>query len=596
MVLVILLVGVFTIIRVFPLGFKRLQQAQSRTTADRLANTLMEQLKADAPNLPQGIVFPSYEPAPAPEFILTEDPDDQSSYAAKNNNPYFTDVNKTRGIIGEGVKVPLPTTSAYGSGSIYALKFGPVYMDRSVDKDTVPTTDPISPFLLVYGAPLRGFNIEAETGNNANVGRYLRTLQNYLIDYDGPNGAQIMFYPSNKDRKFRISFSYLANGKVANKVINDFIVPAAPTSGSPYVWLPIVEGSVTFTDILDGSETVSRDFTRLPSTAGWDASDPYQYKLLSNNVAASSYANVGLIAFNPAGANYSEATTFGQQAFRAYIDYAVLDWHILREDREVPSVFFNSNNVIPLKTTLPYIKRIGDADQGTDTYKGLYSDSSNQVDLQIFDLQGTVARTAANPGLGDPLRGGDLATRDPQFDYWVDYAERGGTYQTGTIYLNAARIKPGSQLRVLYKADGDWAVAVQKAYSRYTQALDNNGFVSPVPTKFDNFGRQGTRLYFNRCDLNKSVTATFQYLNTNGDYVRTQPTLITVDNADGDYAWVDVAGHMPNLKDAASWRVNGAASGASLKVRVIWKDNASESNTWKIQDRDTYLTPTVAGS
>jgi hypothetical protein len=158
---------------------------------------------------------------------------------------------------------------------------------------------------------------------------------------------------------------------------------------------------------------------------------------------------------------------------------------------------------------------------------------------------------------------------------------------------------------------------------------DNNAgtppSIAPRPTGFDSFGRpfaagENTRLYFNRSDLNKSVIAAFDYIRNDDrsggvdTRVRTQPVLLTINRADGDYAYVDLAEEqhkvipptsarsdrryaMAGLKDFNSWGVAGNITGASVKVRVIYRDTGTRAprdleemaRQWRIQDVDTFV-------
>jgi type II secretory pathway pseudopilin PulG len=154
-VLVILLIGVFAVIRVFPLGFQFLQASESKTKSIRLAHNEMERLKNDAANLPDAIRYAHYD-ANGVHFIADEDSDNLIGAAG---NPYFQDVNKFRYVQNEPVKIGLPTPGVFGSGFVYMMKFGPVYLDATVgNPDNAPTTlDALkyySYFLNVKSAPL----------------------------------------------------------------------------------------------------------------------------------------------------------------------------------------------------------------------------------------------------------------------------------------------------------------------------------------------------------------------------------------------------------------------------------------------------------
>lgn len=617
-VLVVLLIGVFAVIRIFPVGFGTLRANESRTIAGRLSRQLMEQLKADEDNLPRGVHYSFYDQSTGTRVFNTEeDPDDLRpvTNAAGRANPYFSDVNKFRFIEGEPVKIPLPTavSGAYQVGSLYTLKFGPIYMDPVVgDPDAVPTTSSqrllFDSYLKVYGAPLRTIRVDSNDGQNPdNYRGYVRGPQTCLVDHGDGSTAYILFAPANKERIFYVSYSYeTASGSDSEDRI-EMTIPG----DMQYVWRPIPNpkngGSASAQDLIEGSVTVERGFGRLKSADAWDGSDPYEYKLLSGNVAAStgktSFANVGVLAFNPSGANYSERTVYGQRAFTAFVDYAVLDWHILREDREVPSTL-SISGIVTLRTTLGFIKRAGQPEADDTIYQGLYRDAGIPVDIQIFDLQGSVARDpAVNPGLGDPLRAGDYdnrATSDADKDYWIDFDERRGTYRTGTLHINTNRVPRGSQLRILYKAEGDWAVAVQKASERYDLRFTQY----PPDGEPGLFTRNlaGRQLFFHHNDLNKSIVATIQYALPNGDVKRIPALKMNIDQsftgANGKrYAAVNVADFITNatlrnefIAAETNWGLASDVNGVSLKTRVIWRDNNSQTNTWRIQDLDTYIT------
>lgn len=633
-VMVILLIGVFAIIRIFPIGFGTLQANENRGMATRLARAQMEQLKSDEDNLPRGVLYSEFDGSGGRQFNTTVDPDDLKDFVDSRSNrvnPYYSDINKFRFIEGEPVKVPLPTAlgaGTFAAGSLYTVKFGPVYMNQAVgDPESVPTSDAqraaFGNYLRVYGSPLRSIQVDADQISTGNAFRMLRGPQTYLLD-PGEDGspARIMFAPSRRERTFLISFSYESNGGILDEEKVPIPVPADQTLRN-YQWFPITTANgASVSEVLPESVVVVREFERLAaSNPDWDDQDPYQFKLISGNIsipaasARDTYANMGVLAFNPAGANYSERTAFGQRAFVAYVDYAVLDWHILREDREVPSVT-RTNNAIPIRVSLPAIKRVGEPEVNGTIYEGLYRDRNAKVDIQVFDLQGRVVRDPIlNPGLGDPLIPGDWAARngaDANADYWIDRDDRNGTYDTGTLYINPDRVPEGSQIRILYKAEGDWAVGIQKAYYRYQQLYNDAGEPQRFPGvgSFDKFGKDGAgsnaQLIFPRSDLNKSVLVTLQYPvavngSTTPEFKRLQPIQMTIDRIVRDpngieYAAIDVFQYIPFLQRdeftqaGNDWRVFGNPAGVSMKTRVIWRDNNSPSNSWRVQDVDTFIT------
>lgn len=660
-VLVILLIGVFLAIRIFPTGFGTLRASENRTGATRLAERLMSLAKGDAAeNLPQG-VLPAYADLNTQKLVVdtSQDPDDLTLDRKAVRNPYFEDINRFRYIKGEQIKVPLPTAGTLTSdkiGSYYTVKFGPMYMAYDVGnvkvglRDSAPSADGsqdglYSSFLSVRGAALTP--IRGESRNGVNAARALRGPQTYIIDYGGDedgDGAAIMFAArpvpnsplpprARAFRTFRASFSYEDdddNFETATGIIIEVADGATPTWQQVRVRNPSdKEPDPPYArNILPGSITVTREFDRIGYQQAWDTDDPYQYKLASDNLSDESGtiftdANIGALMFNPAGANYSEQTPYGQRAFTAFVDYAVLDWHIIRDDIEVPSVSTGTSNLIPIRTTLYPIKESGDPQPDLSVYYNIFRDPNpgNATDLVVVNL--------SNPGSG-PLKVGSYRKPETDDDILVDYNPRGGSYRTGTLYVNTSRVPRGSQLRVLYQAEGDWAVALQKAYEQYQNPMPRiNGVPTPierpVANAYDQFGidgqTAGTRavVYFPGCDLGKSVTLSIQFQDQNSEWHRLDPIQVTLDTPEYvtrngqrvlGYASAELnpsgvgKSYIPLLQQDAfnnrlQWRVSGpngigVAYGSSVKARVIWHDTGQTDATtsrWRVQELDSNLTP-----
>lgn len=596
-VLVVLLIGVFAVIRVFPVGFTFLRTGGNRTLASRLAQGAIEQIKADAANLPDSVTYSYYGPS-GPLTVVNEDPDDLS--VRGDGNPYFSDVNKNRYIRGEAVKIGMPSPGDFGSGFPYMVKFGPIYMDPAFgNPNTAPTGS--SFFLNVYSAPLISADSRVDSsGGTLNpflLRGALRSPRYYALDPGtGGGGAYLLVSPIDDDRVFRVRYLVLVNdgdGDATPDVRAEEEEIAVPANSFGWVALTRV---ATSESVAPGSEVVTRSFRRIPAGDAWSEDDPYEYKLVSANIAsapsATSVANLGQLAFNPAGASYTEDGAPGNRNFVAYVDYAVLDWHILRDDREVPSVFADNAGAVPLRLTLTRLKRNGDSNADNTLYDGLFpsgdTDPASNYDIRVVRLDN-----------GQVLVQGDYDLRqgaDAGADYWVRDG-RDGTWDAGTIYINTNRVPKGTPVRALYKADGDWAVALQKASSLYRawQAsqvgrppFDSNDGATQFgdPTRF---GIEGSRLYFSRSELNKSVTVRIEAVDGGGQRRRLAPIQVSIDTADGDHAYVDMARYLPT--GFQRWRVvDGVANGVSVKVRVIWKDRTNDNAPWQIQDLDSYIT------
>ena len=596
-VLVVILIGVFSIIRVFPLGLGYLGSASRRTIAVRLAQGMMEQIKADAENLPDAITY-TYSEAGNSVTVVSEDPDDLS--VRSDGNPYFSDVNKTRFIQGEAIKIGLPTPGNFASGYLHNVKFGPIYLDPAFGiPETAPTG--VNPFLAVYSGPLDARNSLADSQNGQRsplaYRGSLRSARSYVLDpgTDG-GGAYLLVLPSAVERMFRAEYLVLTDdgtddsGLTVRTETEQVQVPA-----NTFAWVRL-QGLANDESISPGSDVITRTFRRLPGATPWSTDDPYEYKVASANIAgapgATSYANLGQLAFNPSGANFTEDVTTGPRAFVAYVDYAVLDWHIIRDDRDVPSALPDIAGAVPVRLTVAKLKRIGDTNPDNTFYDGLFppadTDPTANYDIRVLRLDTGAILTQGEHEL--------RATTDSAADYWVRDG-KGGTWDAGLIYINTNRIPPGTPVRVLYKADGEWAVAVQKAVATYRAWTLSQLGRPPLsgtdgkvqfgdPTRF---GIEGNRLYFARSEVNKSVTVRLELVDANGEHSRTAPLQVTITGTDGDYGTADMKSHLP--AGTTDWRVVDAEiKGVSVKVRVIWKDRDVDSAPWQIQDLDSYIT------
>lgn len=659
-VLVILLIGVFAVIRVFPLGFTFLRNSESRMKSARLAHGLLEKVQNESGNLPTAVsyvYFSGNSGSMTRLFVTDEDPDDLTGDVA---NPYYSDINKFRFVVGEPVKIGLPTPTATTTGSIHMLKLGPIMVDDLVgDPANAPTTPAqqtyYNLFLSVNSAPLnvapafiaRDPLYAQHVADPAFESDYYRARltgpNSCLVDEneDANGGAWMLFYPSSRPRTFTVRFTKLVNDHDddpfdnAVAVTDRFVVPA---STQP-VWIRLCHSShlsynaadisTTFgadDAIQSGSEVVTREFARLPAGAAWDPEDPYQYQLISANLNPSSTAgtnttraNPGILAFNPVGARFANN---GQDPFKAYVDYAVQDWHIIHDDRDVPDAAAGSFGEVPLRTTLTRIKSLDYVNPDNTFYEGIFpsgdTDPTRNTDILIVRLDTGAILNAAQfgrPGDYGLLQAGTAGQAG--LDYWVNTEPKTGSYSTGTLYINTNTVEPGTPLRILYKAEGEWGVALTKAMASYRQvsATPVNWTVDPATglttatDRPDVFWRStvGTSglLNFAGTELNKGVTVVFQVL-SNGSWRRGQAVQLSINtpdiqvNASGERrvatAQVDVTKYLRPLGwdgTHGTWSVVGDIKGATVKSRVVWKDALERNAPWRIQDLDTYLTQGV---
>src|SRR4051812_39066347 len=117
--MVVLVIGIFGIIRVFPTGFSVIQYGEHVSAASKLLNAALEQARSNSQNLPDAMVPIVYDPktgigTPDINFTPAAEAHDLNlpvtALAADPNLARFTGFNRTRRVIGETTKIPAPST------------------------------------------------------------------------------------------------------------------------------------------------------------------------------------------------------------------------------------------------------------------------------------------------------------------------------------------------------------------------------------------------------------------------------------------------------------------------------------------------------
>lgn len=586
-VIVILTIGIFSVVRLFPTGFSINKQTESRTLAARLASQETNRFAATTAGLMDAIlptVVVANANSPTGYYIrvdLDTTPDDLSTPAsvAPGVDPhYVSGINRIRWIRGETVRIPNPSPLGGGlRGSVYVLSSGPVYDYPGIDANNVPVDS-----IVISGAPMiRRVQSDDDVP-------YLRNPAQYAIDYD--SGA-IAFYPAPYDRVFKISYSYYGpNGDIITIAAQQIGVAAADYAVWQNVFAP---GGRS---IAPGSDTVSRQFRRVAFPPDFSA-DPYEYALMPKTANVASFASVGVIVFNPRGADYVERSTYGNVPLTAKIDYNVLDWHIIREDRPLPG-----SAPYTVRLTLRDIKRVGEYESDQRKYTGIWRDpSAPHASLLIYNL-----------ATGEEV---------PLDAYRVNFREGVVTFSDAYGGMLRARTETPT-FRFYYKAHGDWGAQIQKAAAAYRVSRNNTSNLAYGEFYLGGGGFKGdpTRMYFSLMEAGKTVTIRelwYYSLNTLTDQV----TLKRASNETyrinagpalfqsmgfGFLTWLDLRDNHSSATDTAvGWaldqpvEVAQGVRGISFKVRVVWNGGASVTRTlagnvatlrWRRNDLDTFLT------
>lgn len=545
-VIVILFIGILVVVSLFPPGFLTVRRSETLTFAMRLAQYELEWWKNNPDNLPEG-VLPINDSGDVLDDLFPGPPVKDDAAMA------------FRRIVGETTRIPFGGWSTGPeSGSIYILSHGPVDLRAG------------------HGIAVRGGNLSRRIMDSSDTDgppawQTLRPYQ-YGIDY-GEEGdiPLICFRVSNQPRTFYVTCSWweqTPNGPEYHTTMNMRIdVAAGEGAWKP---LPIPANMTTFLGVDRYSDRVSRGFRQLDIGDAWDPDDAYQFKLID--------PVVGILAFNPIG--YTQ-TEFGQY-LEARIDYDVLDPQIIHEDRRVderPSSVPSTDPYV-IKLTLNRIKQAG-------------------VTTEIDGSQYRGLPPLPNP----PALGPDLVAVDLETARQVDPTQIRINYkdgyiqfvpdQNGTVHLLArpdqggvVSVSPaGRTFRLLYKADGDWAVQLMKAYYVYERR-------GSAPLDYKSYyidGSNPRRLWFAACNANQSVSVDYDYV-VNGETIKIigeniklsdvlLPNPVGVIGSDGrlvKWAYADLK-YIP----ARIYAVNGT----SVRARVVWRDG----ERWRNVDLDTTL-------
>jgi prepilin-type N-terminal cleavage/methylation domain-containing protein len=549
-------IGILAVARMFPGGFLVVKQGEDATLAARLAQTELERWRNMAANLPAGILPWGLDGSGNGIVIPDTDPLNLRDYIGSVDEYRYKDVNKFRRIHAEATKIPVPLDdSPIGVGSIYVLGFGPIEWND-------PTTSPDPAPMAVYGGPM--IRKDSPLG--------VRSTWDYAIDYEN---NQIYLKAASFDRQFVISYSYwYQSGSGSPRLVSVVSKTISVSAGAGDAWINIQASGDPTIDIEEGSDSLSRAFIRLPWSDPWSADDPYQYKVVtpSNPIAGNA---AGILAFNPLGYGATQLTTRGREPLTAYIDYCVMDWHIIREERKIPDgITSNSDPQMKTKLTLRFLKQRGETREldGTD-YQGL--GPNLQVDVAAIDLS----------------TGEVYTERDKNPAFTVNYKD-------GIITFLKATFASGRTFRFYYKADGDWALQPYKAFEVFT---DSNGNDSPdFRQYYADWQWNGTderweltdqSIYLPRCYAGCTVAADYTYYDKGGvSHTVTGRAIRIPDSTSIGYLCQLNLGE--NLPSGAQIARISRVYGVSLGARVILRNSGRgfAAGKWKPFDLQTYLT------
>jgi prepilin-type N-terminal cleavage/methylation domain-containing protein len=567
--LLVFLVGLMGIIRVFPGGFAALTTSQNATLAHRLAQAQVERLQARSSNLPWAIVAMDTAGNPDP----TADPTNVDSALT------------FRRVINESTLIPAP--DAQGN-SVYTVLFGPV-------DTTVYPGYPGNTYLYVFSGQMSSCSLSV---NPINL-----LLNQYEIDYS-TSQPTIYLDSSSSDaqyslgQSFKVTYQYWSsstNGQPVLSTQTDYLTPKLDAKNNVYAQLSLSNTGPGAVQFVQGSEDVRRGFTLLGPSDTFDA-NPYEYKIADSTSTANpgmAAAGLGVIEFNPLGYGYQETTATGKQPLAAYIDYTVLDWSILLEERKIPDGITSATDPrLGVKVTIPFLKQAGvtqlfNSDQ---TYGGLTISGLSSAGISVpcsvlaVDMDGgaVYSDTYIDPTTGTPL-------------FVVDW-------KTGTLTFEPA--SSGHSYRIYYQADGDWSVEPFKAYYIF-----NDGGTPPTTIDYTQYyadwnnsatPRQltpesgGQWVYVPRCYANTSVTVDYTYQSVGTGTVLTnfretgRVFQVPQSTMTGSLCGINLVDQLPS--DAVVTNIS-QVYGTSINLQVAWHSTGRgfTAGTWHTVTLQNFL-------
>ncbi len=575
---VVLLVGILTVIRIFPVGFDIVTRSGYITLANRYCQTWLGELRANPSLLPDGVLPAVYLQNPVNQsrwpinsHVRPTDLEPRTTLAGDEGlRDLRNSVFQFRKIHQLTVRVP---RAGYDSGgqqvARVVLPFAPM---EYYPQHTPQLTSDYYDMLTVYS--LRPYyRVDYD-----NLGRYAGRDGYYALSPDEDEAATVRtlhFSSVGYPRTFKLDYAVrqegTANPDVESLTQKIIYVAAGEEQAREFGTGSFVElgdaGGSPRLEFIWGSEVVRRRFRDVEAEAS--STDPYWYLLADKTV--------GLLEL--------AGDTAGQQIG---IDYSVMDWQILHDDVDVPlDPDPGQDAVLPdpadqyawVKLSFPFIIRdinepIGDGDDPDDPSDSfdprpamqqpvfLQNIDPNSPDYgKVIDADGTYGgkRTWT---FDDPVRGTDHS-------------------QAGRIGLRVARFnQPGAEIRrvrIYYRTLDGFAAQVLKPYATYSNAE----YWAANEPRFDRYLLRAVGsewwLYFTLADVGHSVSVDYTY--EDGQALRKvvgEMHTIT-ETRDGTLGYVRL-----NVPGGGQIRSIDSVRGMSLEVRVVWPTRGEVNRVYDI--------------
>ena len=501
-VIIILLFGVLSIIKVYPAGFLAMHNSTNTGRADRMDYALLDQAQADG-SLPDGVYVtaPPASGSSLVQFDPTQVPTDLGNVLSPSDGPNGNNINKARYIYNEKVTIPTSAVSV-GAGQpsfpAVVLKYGPIYLtanDQAAIYDatskggmwSLANLDPTH--LSVLSMPWTEQDISGTASNPPSDGDY--DVDRTKYENTGATGiVYAMQFPQRQYAQYFYVDITSTNGTVTHYTLT--IPPWQPLIANQNVdsatnycgdLIPVDGFSVggvpstvdmsdlnyfspklTATDDTWSTIKVTRIFTPAKNGAfsTGPTGDPYEFTLPNANVglplcsenteiagsaggAIYSTANFGVLWFNPLIAS----TLSGQNA-KALVSYTVYDWHIIHEDHTLIPGASNSPSVIDLAVS--GLKAPGDVEDDGSVYESVVNNGYPIGGLYILNLD-----------TGEPILNVDSVVYNSAAGGSIPTSEIGIDYRAGKVTLPSGFANTYPHVRFYYQTSDDLAVALERS-------------------------------------------------------------------------------------------------------------------------------------
>jgi len=532
----LLMIGVYAVLRIFPLGLSTVAYTRNVQLAARLAEREVERLLAEPSNLPDRIIATD-----GVGTILNYDPDDFVYDAASYATGQATVTNGSAGVSGNGTQwltaagkaLPGCLFEADGSGTWYVVlsvetdtqltldrpyagstgtvdykierpSWEPdgIFLPRSIVGETVEIPrlapaaglrevpkhilafGPILPWsqaepAIVYSTRYRAIDDPGELSSGEDRFQYV---------IDDATGV-LTFDSAPYERSFKVDYSWVERGAGSGEKTTRSRVGETFTLSASQTVYTLAEIVGPDQRVVSGSERIFRTFAY--DASGTPSRGEFSMTALDRIL--------GVVRFSA-----DDALT------TVMIDYRVADWQVMHQDRPVPAGGEVRLAVAPLRS----------ADYRNEPREpvALYVDWPNSHDVVAVDLDSAEALygAAGAQDFGTPDAAGYVGT------FGVDY-------KNGLLQFNqGAADRTGRTYRIFYRAVENWGVRASRAAGRY---YDLNDLAAGAGSD-QIFTRSAATLTFPLSERGKSVMVDYTYqpagAGASDSYVRVSGELHTI--------------------------------------------------------------------